>query len=519
MKQLPLVRWFVNVSIARKLYFAIGIMAVLIVLELLTLWFSIHTLSSVRASVGAEGIWSKAQKDAVYALHKYALSGDRADYAEFRSQLKIHLGDQKAFAELRKEKPDREIMRQGYIQGGIHPDDADGTANLFLRFSNISYIKEALDLFYRSESMMDDLQAYADQLRAIVSVSGNASPEKTAPILDKIEELNVTFTRLESKFSATLGEGARWLENLVLKVVFAIALTVEISGILLAVSVSRGISRGVRDIIRTSEQLAGGNFGSRATIYSKDEIGQLASSFNNMIDEVTERNNELEQFAYAASHDLQEPLRTISNFVGLLERKNTERTAEETEHYMGYISKATSTMQALIKDLLDISRIGKAIEFTSVDCNAVLAAITYEMEAKIDESDVTITSSELPVLTGNETELNQLFRNLISNAIKFRRKNAPAKIEIGATECDDDYIFSFADNGIGIEDQYRDRIFIIFQRLHSTSEYQGTGIGLAICKKIADTHGGRIWVESVFGEGSTFYFTLSKSLTRRANAA
>ena len=514
MKRFPLFEWFANISIAKKLLFTIGTMAVLIALELFTLWFSLHTLSSVRASVGAEGLWSKAQKDAVYTLHKYAHSTDQSEYAEFQLLLRYHQGDKKAFAEIGKENPDRDIMRQGYLEGGIHPDDVEGTINLFLRFNSISYIEKAIGLFNRADANMTELQKYADLLHATISESGTAEQEKIGDILEVIDDLNMKFTRLESEFSNTMAEGARWLENLVLKIVFAIALTVEISGILLAVSVSRGISRGIDEIIHTSEKLTAGDFDQRATIYSEDEIGQLATSFNRMIDEVTETNRELEEFAFVASHDLQEPLRTISNFVGLLNDKEVEKTPEQTEEYMGFILKATTTMQALIKDLLDISRIGRSAEFELVDPNAILTDVTDELAAKIVDNDAQIEISPLPSLTANGGELKQLFQNLISNAIKFRQSDLTPRIEISGSEGDAEVTFAVQDNGIGIEPQFTGRIFTLFQRLHTAEEYPGTGIGLAICKKIVDTHRGKIWVEPNPGGGSAFYFTISKQLQR-----
>ena len=338
MKRFPLFEWFANISIAKKLLFTIGTMAVLIALELFTLWFSLHTLSSVRASVGAEGLWSKAQKDAVYTLHKYAHSTDQSEYAEFQLLLRYHQGDKKAFAEIGKENPDRDIMRQGYLEGGIHPDDVEGTINLFLRFNSISYIEKAIGLFNRADANMTELQKYADLLHATISESGTAEQEKIGDILEVIDDLNMKFTRLESEFSNTMAEGARWLENLVLKIVFAIALTVEISGILLAVSVSRGISRGIDEIIHTSEKLTAGDFDQRATIYSEDEIGQLATSFNRMIDEVTETNRELEEFAFVDRSERvspDEPLRLLT--VGrLVEKKGHDAVFEAVARLIAF---------------------------------------------------------------------------------------------------------------------------------------------------------------------------------------
>lgn len=221
-------------------------------------------------------------------------------------------------------------------------------------------------------------------------------------------------------------------------------------------------------------------------------------------------NKELEQFAYVASHDLQEPLRTISNFALLLEEKYLGKADEEMEQYLKFIVGAASKMQNLIKGLLDFSRIGRNISFATIDCNHLLKEVIENLGASIEESNANITTSVLPVVMGNEIELKQLFQNLLSNSIKFRKKNTAPEISIAVEEKNMNYIFSIQDNGIGIEKKYREKIFIIFQRLHNASEYSGTGIGLATCKKIVALHNGKIWVESKLGEGSTFHFTIPK---------
>lgn len=226
--------------------------------------------------------------------------------------------------------------------------------------------------------------------------------------------------------------------------------------------------------------------------------------------ELERSNQELEQFAYVASHDLQEPLRTINNFVGLLEKNSSTKVDEDTKLYFKFIVNASSKMQDLIKDLLEYSRVGRNMTIASVDCNAIVKEVIALMDASIKESSAKITVASLPVLKGNETELKRLFQNLLSNAVKFRKQNDAPVITITAEDKGTEYLFAITDNGIGIEEQFIPKLFIIFQRLHSEDQYAGTGIGLATCKKIVMLHGGKIWVESKIGEGSTFYFTLSK---------
>lgn len=265
-------------------------------------------------------------------------------------------------------------------------------------------------------------------------------------------------------------------------------------------------------IEQTVTQLKEGDLitGHNAIVRDITERKKAQENIKQKSEELAQSNQELEQFAYVASHDLQEPLRTISNFVGLLGKKYSEKTDEDTKQYFTFIVKATSKMQNLIKDLLEFSRIGKNVVFATVDCNTVYNEVIANLGASIKESNAKITSAILPVLKGNEIELKRLFQNLISNAIKFRKKNVKPEINITVEDKNTEYLFAIKDNGIGIEKQFIPKLFIIFQRLHSDDEYAGTGIGLSACKKIVTLHGGKIWLESKIGEGSTFYFTLPK---------
>ncbi len=228
--------------------------------------------------------------------------------------------------------------------------------------------------------------------------------------------------------------------------------------------------------------------------------------------ELALKNKELEQFAYIASHDLQEPLRTISSFVDLLRRQYVGKFDDNADKYFSFISQSSDRMKVLIKDLLDYSRIGRQKELGKVDANIILEGIIADIDVAIMEADAQILSETLPVLNSSTTELKQLFQNLVINGIKFRRKDVKPLIKIAVKERSDEWEFMFQDNGIGIEPHHRERVFNIFQRLHTRTEYDGSGIGLAHCKKIVELHGGSIWIESVLGEGSTFHFTIKKEI-------
>ncbi len=225
-------------------------------------------------------------------------------------------------------------------------------------------------------------------------------------------------------------------------------------------------------------------------------------------EELKRSNIDLQQFAYATSHDLQEPLRVIAGFIKLLAKRYKDKLDAKADEFINLTLEGISRMDTLIKDLLAYSQIGtKGKTFKVTDCTTVLENALANLKTAIEENDANITYDNLPVVMADATQLGSLFQNLIANAIKFKSNQKP-HIHISSKKNDGEWLFSIKDNGIGIDPKDAERIFIIFQRLHTKSEYPGTGIGLAICKRIVERHGGKIWVESEKGKGSTFYFTL-----------
>jgi ligand-binding sensor domain-containing protein/signal transduction histidine kinase len=244
-------------------------------------------------------------------------------------------------------------------------------------------------------------------------------------------------------------------------------------------------------------------------VHSNEEEHKARLEADHANEELEKKNQELEQFVYIASHDLREPLRTTSSFVELFQKQYKGKLDEKADTYLSYISQSADRMKMLIDDLLDYSRIGGKKELQQLDCNIILQEVLADLGTALTDAGAVIRADRLPVISGHPTAVKQLFQNLITNGIKFRKKDVSPKIQIGAEIKDGAWKFSFADNGIGIEPQHKEKIFVIFQRLHSRKEYEGSGIGLAHCKKIVEMHNGNIWVESTPGTGSTFHFTLS----------
>jgi light-regulated signal transduction histidine kinase (bacteriophytochrome) len=301
------------------------------------------------------------------------------------------------------------------------------------------------------------------------------------------------------------------------------------------------ILRHVRGLVAAARRMSAGDLSARSGVdHGPGEVGQLARSFDEMAETLEQRvrqlqlteaelkalneelerrvlertselkrsNKDLEQFAYVASHDLQEPLRMIHNYLQLLRQRYREKLDASGNEFVGFALDGAKRMHELIQDLLTYSRVGtQGRDFATVDCNEALARALANLSLAIEETSARVRHDPLPVVNGDLVQLTQLFQNLIGNAIKFRGEQPP-EIQLSAIVKGDEWELTIADNGIGIAPEDFQRIFVVFQRLHSREKYPGTGIGLAVCKKIVERHGGRIWVESQMGRGTTFHVIL-----------
>lgn len=504
-------------------------MAVLIVLELITLTFAIHTLSSVRAFVGAEGLWSKSQKDAAYNLRKYARTHNEEDYKAFQKFMSVPLGDHKTRLELLKSEPDMNIARQGFTEGRVHPDDIDGMINLFRRFHNISYIHRAIDIWSEADSIIFKFIPIADSLHNEINLL-NPSQSKIDKIIDEVDPINQQLTSIEDDFSYTLGEGSRWLENLILTILFSIVLTVESTGLIMSIIVSRGISKGLSEIIRASDEIKRGDLRERVKIFSMDEIGRVAQSLNEMTQQLLEYNNEISEgkentealaiklmkqnqqlldFAHITSHNLRAP---ASNLFSLLYLYKKADTLEEREALFARVESVATHFSEILNDLMNAIQIKEEgiknlepIKFIEVlnKNKEILSGIIMENKASI-----TYDFSKTPFIQYNRYYLESIFLNLISNAIKYRSPDRNPEIHIHTEIDKGNIVLNFRDNGLGIDlKKHGERLFGLRKTFHRNKEARG--VGLFITKTQVESMGGTINVISEVNKGSIFYINFN----------
>jgi signal transduction histidine kinase len=418
------------------------------------------------------------------------------------------------------------------------------------------------------KTLMNSLKTFTDYDDPVIKLEAERLVEdeilpRTGSLMARLENIHAYGVQVRQQENTKLERSSEKLRFMII----ILTLTIILAGILLARHMMKIIIAPVNHIRRMINDLGKGIIRKVEHKNSEDEIGKMVSSVNNLAisleatasfaqeigrrnfdmpfkplseedtlgksliamrdnlrtsdanleiqnRELERKNKELEQFAYVASHDLQEPLRTTSGFVNLFQQQYKGKLDAKADKYLSYIVQASNRMQVLITDLLEYSRIGNKKELEQVDCNQMLKEVVCDLDARIQESGAEIHVGPLPVINCFPTEVKLLFQNLIVNAIKFRRKDVPPQVLIGALRKGNGWEFSVADNGIGIAKEHHDRIFIIFQRLHTRSEYSGSGIGLSHCKKIVELHKGKIWINSTPGKGTTFHFTLHQ--TRQA---
>jgi signal transduction histidine kinase len=406
----------------------------------------------------------------------------------------------------------------------------------------------------RIRGALQDVQRRADEWRAAVAIpvisavrtqgpgAGQALVEAASTTrFDALRSSVATLQQEIQVLRAASVEAARKAGKTLVAIEIAAAAIIILAGAGLLLLLDRLVSQPVVELAEQVRAVADGAYEKRITSRGSPELAALADDVDGMrrqiaaelrevrearaqvewineqlkiqADELTRSNRDLEQFAYVASHDLQEPLRKVASFCQLLQRRYAGQLDERADQYIAFAVDGAQRMQRLINDLLAFSRIGRLTAgFTDVDLNRVLDDVTSQLEAR-NEDDGEIVWSDLPTVEGEEPLLSTLFANLIGNSLKFRRPDVPPVIRITAERDGKEWRINVRDNGIGIEAEFADKVFVIFQRLHARDAYEGTGIGLAIVKKIVEYHGGRIWLDLDVDEGTSINFTLPAAVT------
>lgn len=617
------------------------------VIVLFVLGYSVNT--GVRAYIAGEGLWSKGQKDAVYALTRYLETRQERDYRDYLSAIDMPLGDRAARLEMEKPEYDTQVVIDGFGRGGIAAEDVPYMIFLFRHFDTLPFFSQAVAIWRRADAELLHLPRVAEEVRASIR-AGRYNRAEQQRQLAKIHQINNRVTPLENEFSQVLSAGAREVQALLLRITLAISAALTALGVLFAFSISRDLRKSIAGLSDGATRVAMGDLSQPVAVRSDDELGELVRVFNEMMaarqetetalraatdfrekvmdsatnaiytmdlegrfttanrrtceitgysldeligkswtsmvreqdlpelkavyasviescepvsnremllrrqdgswrlvmfssaplrrdgrvfavvgtaEDITERkhaedelnaraeelvrsNRELEQFAYVASHDLQEPLRTVTGFAQLLARRYKGKVDAEADEFVGFITDGVTRMKSLIEDLLAFSRVQREPRAVAmVDLNSLLANAEANLGAAIASAGAAVTHAPLPTLPVDAGQITQLFQNLVGNALKFRREEAPT-VHVEAEQRERDWLFSVTDNGIGIDAEASERVFALFQRLHTRDHYEGNGIGLTICKKIVELHRGRIWIEPAPGgqSGTTFHFTL-----------
>lgn len=516
-------RWWKDLSVSKKLYAVVGVMALLIASELFTLLFAMDVLSSVRSFVHGEGLWSKAQKDAIYNLHRYAFTHDVRFYEQFKNNLKISEGDHDARIAMESPALNREAAIDGFIRGGNHPDDIPGLIKLIRRFYWISYIDKALKIWRSADELLMQIIREAGNLHAALQ-SPTPQPRKVDQALSNIDRLNEELTKIEAEFSTVLGEGSRWLEHMLMTLLILAVLTVESTGLFLTITFSRNLNRSLKELKNTADKVGQGDFSHQVPVRSRDELGQLAAAINKMsrdLENSIGRRKKAESasqvktiFLANMSHEIRTPLGVMMGLTEIL--KDPSLSWEDHQRYVDTMEKTGKNLAQIINDILDISKVETGhveIEKTRFSLNQFVTELSSMLKVQAQRTANELRFSPegtLPqYVTTDRVRLRQILINLVNNALKYTEKG---QVNVRYSVTKGQIVFEVSDTGAGISTEGQEKLFQIFSRANDaeSASNEGSGLGLALSKRLANALDGDVILQSSeVGKGSTFRVTIA----------
>ncbi len=498
-----------NLLIPQKLGLIIAIFSIIICTLLSVSLFGMSVLSDVRAYVAGEGIWSKSQKEAVYALMRYVIFNKEKDYQEYVKYLKVPLGDRKALIELAKPDTDYRIVDAAFVEGQNHPRDVRSMGYLFKRFYFISYIRDAIEAWSAADKLLDDLMRTGEEVRSYV-LSGNITEAETNKFLERIDAVNNKLAPLEDSFSYRLGEGARWLKNLLICVMFGVAGILLIIGIIIAKFIARRLIREIYQLRSVAAKIAEGDYSQQIENRTLDEVGDLARSLQQMALQRERAERAKDEFFATVSHELRTPLTLVLTPLESLLMGEYGVLPEPARRILQTMHNNATRLLQMVTGLLDFSKFEAGrmeVKREETDVAAVTKSIMDDfaaiMSQKKIKSDLKTTPPVMNVLMDRYLYERILF-NLLSNAVKFTAEGGV--ISISLEWLDGNLRLSVSDTGIGISEENQKHLFEKFKQLEgvATRRFEGTGLGLALVREFAELLGGRVLVQSEPGKGSTF---------------
>jgi len=494
-------------------------MALLIATELLTLYFAMSTLSAVRAFVGGEGLWSKAQKNSVLYLQKYVTSKDERHYRLFEGELAVPLGDRMARIEIEKPDMNMNVVMTGFQQGLIHPADIPEMVKLVRRFHKVPHLARALEKWNQGDQLVSEYIDLASQLHDEIRKK-ESSEAQISKMMNQVFELDARLTRVENEFSFALGEASRWLENiLMLTLIFAVV-TVECTGLFLTFSFGNRLKNVLGEMIVATNAVSEGNFKYTVPVHSKDELGQLAISLNRMISNLQQQIHDRETAQQASqaknlflanmSHEIRTPLNAVLGFSELLQDSNL--TDEERQTYGSIIRRTGNSLTTIINDILDVAKVEAEqlkIEMAAFSFTQLMDDVYTLMRLRCDEKSIDLIFEKNGEISdfifSDPVRIRQILVNMIGNAIKFtQRGSVTVKYQVLNGYLD----FRIIDTGVGIPEAQTTQLFKPFSQGDSSvrKQFGGTGLGLVISQKLARLLEGDAGLsETHLGVGTEFF--------------